>query len=79
MTDLTDRELPLTAVSGVPTTDEPQKGKDFTSNQEVRWCPGCGDYAILNTIRNFLPQVGLRRRTSCSSAASAAPAGSRTT
>ncbi|MCV7314821.1 2-oxoacid:ferredoxin oxidoreductase subunit beta [Mycolicibacillus parakoreensis] len=61
MTDLTERDLPLTAVSGVPTTDEPQKGKDFTSNQEVRWCPGCGDYVILNTIRNFLPKLGLRR------------------
>ena len=45
----------------VPTTDEPQKSKDFTSDQEVRWCPGCGDYVILNTIRNFLPELGLRR------------------
>jgi len=27
----------------------------------VRWCPGCGDYVILNTIRNFLPELGLRR------------------
>ena len=32
-----------------------------TSDQEVRWCPGCGDYVILNTIRNFLPELGLRR------------------
>jgi len=24
--------------------------KDFVSNQEVRWCPGCGDYAILNNV-----------------------------
>ncbi|MBI3689990.1 MAG: 2-oxoacid:ferredoxin oxidoreductase subunit beta, partial [Mycolicibacterium aromaticivorans] len=39
----------------------PQKAKDFTSDQEVRWCPGCGDYVILNTIRNFLPDLGLRR------------------
>src|ERR1700712_4440662 len=46
---------------GVPTTDQPQKGKDFSSDQEVRWCPGCGDYVILNTIRNFLPDLGLRR------------------
>ena len=37
------------------------KAKDFTSDQEVRWCPGCGDYVILNTIRNFLPELGLRR------------------
>ena len=37
------------------------KARDFTSDQEVRWCPGCGDYVILNTIRNFLPELGLRR------------------
>ena len=51
----------LTKHAGVPTTDEQLKGKDFTSDQEVRWCPGCGDYVILNTIRNFLPDLGLRR------------------
>ena len=39
----------------------PMKAKDFTSDQEVRWCPGCGDYVILNTVRNFLPELGLRR------------------
>jgi 2-oxoglutarate ferredoxin oxidoreductase subunit beta len=58
---LVGTELGLTALSGVPTTDEPQKSKDFTSDQEVRWCPGCGDYAILNTMRNFLPELGVRR------------------
>ena len=58
---LVGAELGLTALSGVPTTAEPQKSKDFTSDQEVRWCPGCGDYAILNTIRNFLPGLGIRR------------------
>ena len=47
--------------AGVPTAEEPQKGKDFTTDQEVRWCPGCGDYVILNTIRNFLPELGLKR------------------
>lgn len=78
--DLAGTELGLTPSltknAGVPTTDQPQKGKDFTSDQEVRWCPGCGDYVILNTIRNFLPELGLRRETSCSSAVSDAPAGS---
>ncbi|OHU97120.1 2-oxoacid:ferredoxin oxidoreductase subunit beta [Mycobacterium talmoniae] len=48
-------------MSLVPTTEAPQKAKDFTTDQEVRWCPGCGDYVILNTIRNFLPELGLRR------------------
>src|ERR1700739_832862 len=67
MTDLIGadhKDLGLTDLSKtalVPTTDTPQKGKDFTSDQEVRWCPGCGDYVILNTIRNFLPELGLRR------------------
>jgi len=65
MTDLigVDLGLPdvLTKHHGVPTTDQPQKAKDFTSDQEVRWCPGCGDYVILNTMRNFLPELGLRR------------------
>ncbi|MDT5010495.1 MAG: 2-oxoglutarate/2-oxoacid ferredoxin oxidoreductase subunit beta [Mycobacterium sp.] len=61
MTDVIGVDLGLTATSGVPTTDQPQKAKDFTSDQEVRWCPGCGDYVILNTIRNFLPELGLRR------------------
>jgi 2-oxoglutarate ferredoxin oxidoreductase subunit beta len=33
--------------------------KDFTSDQEVRWCPGCGDYAILSTVQAFLPELGV--------------------
>ena len=35
--------------------------KDFTSDQEVRWCPGCGDYAILNAVQSFMPELGLAR------------------
>jgi 2-oxoglutarate/2-oxoacid ferredoxin oxidoreductase subunit beta len=48
-------------LAGVPTTDEPQNRKDFTSDQEVRWCPGCGDYAVLAAVQGFLPDLGLRR------------------
>lgn len=33
--------------------------KDFTSNQEVRWCPGCGDYSILKQMQSVLPQIGI--------------------
>ena len=29
--------------------------KDFKSDQEVRWCPGCGDYAILSAVQGFMP------------------------
>ncbi|MCI1261990.1 MAG: 2-oxoacid:ferredoxin oxidoreductase subunit beta [Tetrasphaera jenkinsii] len=39
----------------------PTTKKDFTSDQEVRWCPGCGDYIILNTVQSFLPELGLRK------------------
>jgi 2-oxoglutarate ferredoxin oxidoreductase subunit beta len=46
-------------VESVPTTDQPQTGKDFTSDQEVRWCPGCGDYAILSTVQAFMPELGV--------------------
>ncbi|MEO5853632.1 MAG: 2-oxoacid:ferredoxin oxidoreductase subunit beta [Nocardioides sp.] len=38
-----------------------QTGKEFTSDQEVRWCPGCGDYAVLKAVQGFLPDLGLRR------------------
>jgi 2-oxoglutarate ferredoxin oxidoreductase subunit beta len=48
----------------VPTLAEgapPQTGKEFTSDQEVRWCPGSGDYAVLKAVQGFLPDLGLRR------------------
>ena len=45
----------------VPTTTEKATRKDYTSDQEVRWCPGCGDYAILAAVQGFLPELGLRR------------------
>ncbi|MBK1784145.1 2-oxoacid:ferredoxin oxidoreductase subunit beta [Prauserella cavernicola] len=61
---MTATDLGLPALGGldlVPTTDEPQKAKDYKSDQEVRWCPGCGDYIVLNTIQSFLPTLGLKR------------------
>ncbi|HKS49586.1 MAG TPA: 2-oxoacid:ferredoxin oxidoreductase subunit beta [Amycolatopsis sp.] len=58
----TDLGLPTTGgLALVPTTDEPQKAKDYKSDQEVRWCPGCGDYVVLNTVQSFLPTLGLKR------------------
>ena len=41
-------------------SDPPKKltRKDFSSDQDVRWCPGCGDYAILATMQRTLPKVG---------------------
>lgn len=48
-------------LDGVPTTDDKQTARDFTSDQEVRWCPGCGDYAVLAAVRSFLPTLRIRR------------------
>jgi 2-oxoglutarate/2-oxoacid ferredoxin oxidoreductase subunit beta len=33
--------------------------RDFKSDQEVRWCPGCGDHAVLNAIQKALPELGI--------------------
>ncbi len=33
--------------------------KDFVSSSEVRWCPGCGNYSVLNSVQNVLPQLGI--------------------
>ncbi len=49
------------ALDLVPKADEKQTAKDFKTDQEVRWCPGCGDYAILAAVQGFLPELGLRR------------------
>ena len=35
--------------------------KDFATDQEVRWCPGCGDYAILNAVQSVFPALGIQR------------------
>ncbi|MPV88511.1 2-oxoacid:ferredoxin oxidoreductase subunit beta [Georgenia ruanii] len=45
----------------VPGATSPLTRKDFTSDQEVRWCPGCGDYVVLATVQGFLPELGVRR------------------
>ena len=37
------------------------KAKEFKTDQEVRWCPGCGDYVILNAVQSFLPSLGIAR------------------
>jgi 2-oxoglutarate ferredoxin oxidoreductase subunit beta len=35
--------------------------RDFKSDQEVRWCPGCGDYAILAAVQSFMPELNIPR------------------
>ncbi|MBD0738541.1 2-oxoacid:ferredoxin oxidoreductase subunit beta [Streptomyces sp. CBMA29] len=51
----------IEALSLVPKAEAKQSMKDFKSDQEVRWCPGCGDYAILAAVQSFMPELGLAR------------------
>jgi 2-oxoglutarate/2-oxoacid ferredoxin oxidoreductase subunit beta len=37
--------------------------KEFRTDQEVRWCPGCGDYAILAALQSFMPELGITRES----------------
>ncbi|MEU2376481.1 2-oxoacid:ferredoxin oxidoreductase subunit beta [Streptomyces misionensis] len=56
---MTDTGNPLLQL--VPKAEARQTAKDFKSDQEVRWCPGCGDYAILAAVQGFMPELGLAR------------------
>src|SRR5262250_1072353 len=51
----------LGSLTLVPVADEKLSTKDFKSGQEVRWCPGCGDYAILAAFQSFLPDLEVPR------------------
>ena len=58
---MTAIDLGLPGLAGVPTSTTKQSAKDFKTDQEVRWCPGCGDYAVLAAVQSFLPELGLKR------------------
>lgn len=45
----------------MPKAEAKQSMKDFKSDQEVRWCPGCGDYAVLAAVQGFMPELGLAK------------------
>jgi 2-oxoglutarate ferredoxin oxidoreductase subunit beta len=51
MTDLAAEPVPVTT------------RKDWSSDQEVRWCPGCGDYSILAAVQMLMPELGVRRES----------------
>jgi 2-oxoglutarate/2-oxoacid ferredoxin oxidoreductase subunit beta len=53
--------LPEVFMPLVPRSELPLAAKDFKTDQEVRWCPGCGDYVILAAVQSFMPTLGLRR------------------
>ncbi|ATW49954.1 2-oxoacid:ferredoxin oxidoreductase subunit beta [Streptomyces peucetius] len=57
----TTTEGTVEALSLVPKAEAEQSMKDFKSDQEVRWCPGCGDYAILAAVQGFMPELGLAK------------------
>ncbi|RPD40426.1 2-oxoacid:ferredoxin oxidoreductase subunit beta [Chitinophaga barathri] len=40
---------------------QPLTAKDFATDQEVRWCPGCGDYSILKQVQTIMPGLGIPR------------------
>jgi 2-oxoglutarate ferredoxin oxidoreductase subunit beta len=46
---------------GYKAATTPQGRKDFQSDQDVRWCPGCGDYAILAQVQKVMPELGVAR------------------
>src|ERR1700687_3519943 len=51
----------LASLTLVPKATVRSATKDFKSDQEVRWCPGCGDYAILAAFQAFLPELDVPR------------------
>ena len=40
--------------------------KDWETDQEVRWCPGCGDYAVLKAVQRTMPELGVKPEASLS-------------
>jgi 2-oxoglutarate ferredoxin oxidoreductase subunit beta len=47
----------MNEVTAIPATT----AKDWASDQEVRWCPGCGDYAVLKAVQRTMPDLGTAR------------------
>ena len=42
----------------VKTENNGLSAKDFATDQDVRWCPGCGDYSILKQVQSIMPEIG---------------------
>jgi 2-oxoglutarate ferredoxin oxidoreductase subunit beta len=54
----------VTEIQNVPAIPALSR-KDFVPPNEVRWCPGCGDYAILNSLQRTFPELGVKREDFC--------------
>ncbi|HVB93525.1 MAG TPA: 2-oxoacid:ferredoxin oxidoreductase subunit beta [Acidimicrobiales bacterium] len=61
MTDLAQANGSHTNGASVPVPVTTRK--DWSSDQEVRWCPGCGDYSILSAMQMLMPDLGVRRES----------------
>lgn len=48
-------------IASVPFEEKKYTAKDFQSDQDVRWCPGCGDYSILAQTQRIMPDLGIPR------------------
>ena len=52
----------MSPAAGLDTPNAPKLTKtDFETDQDVRWCPGCGDYAILSAVQKSMPDLGIPR------------------
>jgi 2-oxoglutarate/2-oxoacid ferredoxin oxidoreductase subunit beta len=51
----------MSTIESKDTTLPIYTAKDFTTDQDVRWCPGCGDYAVLSAVRKALPDIGRKK------------------
>ncbi|GAA2141522.1 2-oxoacid:ferredoxin oxidoreductase subunit beta [Streptomyces synnematoformans] len=61
MAETTAEGPAIDALSLIPKAEAKQSMKDFKTDQEVRWCPGCGDYAVLAAVQGFMPELGLAK------------------
>ena len=43
------------------TIEKPYTAKDLETDQDVRWCPGCGDYSILKQVQKVVPELGIKQ------------------
>ena len=48
-------------MSGIITEKTKLAAKDYASGQDVKWCPGCGDYSILKQVQTVFPELGIRK------------------
>jgi 2-oxoglutarate/2-oxoacid ferredoxin oxidoreductase subunit beta len=51
----------MSTVAAPPNGTQTLTAKDFATDQEVRWCPGCGDYSILAQVQKVMPTIGVAR------------------